>query len=695
MNPTSTSAPTSGPKPAAHRSVAFKLSLAALVSLLVVLLITMGIVSGLLWKDFGRMSTEEVSRYAAQVRALVQTFDETAQDQAHHDFAIFKANFPGKFAVAEVPGADGKPEAVLSYEGAALNGDFNVVDQFLKISGGATATIFARTGDDFIRVTTSVKKQDGERAFKTLLDRNHPAYALMNEGKTYVGRASLFGREYMSVYEPIREGNRTIGILYIGSDIGAILGKLETVMAAQKLFTSGAVYAVNLSSGPARGSVFGLPGAGKSLKVDEKDDDAKTWLASLAAIEQAGNLESKWSPRRSAEGDRATRFVAIERYKPWSWAIVAEAPLTEMMGEARYVLTWLWLGLAVALALLAVVLVAATRRLVGLPVQQLSTALGYLAQGDLTHEVSIRSRDEIGSLAQAMEGFRVRLVESLGTVRTSADSVSAASTEIAQGNQDLSGRTESQASALEETAASMEQLGATIRHNADSASQANQLAVGASRVAAQGGEVVSQVVRTMHDINASSQKIADIIGVIDGIAFQTNILALNAAVEAARAGEQGRGFAVVATEVRSLAQRTAAEAKAIKELIGASSSMVQQGSVLADQAGTTMQEVVSSIQRVADMVSEISAASNEQTAGVGQVGEAVTQLDQSTQLEQSTQQNAALVEEMAAAASSLSGQAEQMVMAIARFNLGNTGDSGQRTLQSPASGRAGQKRLGA
>ena len=688
MNPTSTSAPTSGPKPAAHRSVAFKLSLAALVSLLVVLLITMGIVSGLLWKDFGRMSTEEVSRYAAQVRALVQTFDETAQDQAHRDFAIFKANFPGKFEVAKMPGADGKPEAVLSYEGAALNGDFNVVDQFLKISGGATATIFARTGDDFIRVTTSVKKQDGERAFKTLLDRNHPAYALMNEGKTYVGRASLFGREYMSVYEPIREGNRTIGILYIGSDIGAILGKLETVMAAQKLFTSGAVYAVNLSSGPARGSVFGLPGAGKSLKVDEKDDDAKTWLASLAAIEQAGNLESKWSPRRSAEGDRATRFVAIERYKPWSWAIVAEAPLTEMMGEARYVLTWLWLGLAVALALLAVVLVAATRRLVGLPVQQLSTALGYLAQGDLTHEVSIRSRDEIGSLAQAMEGFRVRLVESLGTVRTSADSVSAASTEIAQGNQDLSGRTESQASALEETAASMEQLGATIRHNADSASQANQLAVGASRVAAQGGEVVSQVVRTMHDINASSQKIADIIGVIDGIAFQTNILALNAAVEAARAGEQGRGFAVVATEVRSLAQRTAAEAKAIKELIGASSSMVQQGSVLADQAGTTMQEVVSSIQRVADMVSEISAASNEQTAGVGQVGEAVTQLDQSTQ------QNAALVEEMAAAASSLSGQAEQMVMAIARFNLGNTGDSGQRTLQSPASGRAGQKRLG-
>ncbi len=652
-----------------RHSVAFKLSATALFSLLVVLLATMGIVSGLLWNDFGRLSRDDAKQYAAQVRMLVQTFDDTAQEQAKRDFTLFKANFPGQFSVAEAPGADGKPEAVLSFQGAAVNGDFEVVDRFSKDSMGAVAAIFARTGDDFIRVTTSLKKQDGERAYKTLLDRKHPAYALMNEGKTYIGRASLFGREYMTVYEPIREGNRTIGILFIGSDMGTILGKLDTVMAGQKLFATGAVYAVNLSAGPARGSIFGLPGAGKPLKLDEKDEQAKAWMASLAAVGQAGDLESDWSPRRSGEGDRATRYLAVEHYKPWNWAIVAEAPLTEMMSEARNVLAWLWLGVVVALALLTVVLVLATRRLVGAPVQQLSTALAYLAQGDLTHAVSVRSRDEIGTLAQAMEGFRARLVDSLGTVRTSADSVSAASTEIAQGNQDLSGRTENQASALEQTAASMEQLGATIRHNADSASQANQLAVDASRVAQQGGEVVSKVVSTMQNINSSSQKIADIIGVIDGIAFQTNILALNAAVEAARAGEQGRGFAVVAAEVRNLAQRTAAEAKAIKELIGASSAMVQQGSVLADQAGTTMQEVVSSIQRVADMVSEISAASNEQTAGVGQVGEAVTQLDQTTQ------QNAALVEEMAAAASSLRTQAQQMVEAIARFNLGQDATS--------------------
>lgn len=661
----------------ARYSVTFKLSVTALLSLLVVLLTTTGIVSALLWNDFGRLARDDAAQYAAQMRSLVQTFDDTAQEQAQRDFTLFKARLSGNFALSDAIGSDGKPEAVLTFQEAALNGNFEVVDRYTKDTLGAVATIFARTGDDFVRVTTSLKKQDGERAYKTLLDRKHPAYALMNEGKTYVGRANLFGRDYMTVYEPIRQGDRTIGILFIGSDISAVLRKLDVVMAKQKLFTTGAVYAVNTSAGPARGSVFGLPGPGQSLKLNDQDENAKAWLASVAAIEQAGNLESTWSPRRSDETDRAPRYAAIEQYKPWNWAIIAEAPVAEMTSGVRNVLVWLWLGVALALILLAVVLVVATRRLVGAPVQQLSTSLSYLAQGDLMHPVVVRSRDEIGALGEAMEGFRVRLLDSLSTVRTSADTVSLASIEIAHGNHDLSGRTESQASALEQTAASMEQLGTTIRHNSENANQANKLAVGASHVAQQGGEVVSKVVRTMQEINTSSQKIADIVGVIDGIAFQTNILALNAAVEAARAGEQGRGFAVVAAEVRNLAQRTAAEAKAIKELIGASSTMVQQGSVLADQAGSTMQEVVSAIQRVAVMVSEISAAGNEQTAGVGQVGEAVTQLDQTTQ------QNAALVEEMAAAASSLQAQAQQMVTAIARFNLGPSPD-GRQSLQLDA-----------
>ncbi len=651
------------------RSIAFKLSFVALASLLVVLVSTMALVSSMVWKSFGAASRGEVRQYSSQVGTLVKTMDESAQQLARRDFGLLKSTFSGAFSLAEQPGADGKPEAVMSFQGTPLNGNFDLVDRFTKDSQGAVATVFARTGDDFIRVTTSLKKQDGERAFKTLLDRKHPAYPLMAEGKTYIGRASLFGQDYMTVYEPIREGNRTIGILFIGSDIAPILGGLGQLMAVRKLFDTGGVYAVDVSSGPARGRITGLGGSGPAPVVDEKSEDGKAWLAALSAVEQTGDFESSWSPRPSGApgGTTARRFVAVERYKPWNWAIVAEAPQSELMGDARSALIWLWLGVGVAMVLLAVVLVVATRRLVGTPVQQLSTALGHLAQGDLTHGVAVQSQDEIGTLALAMEGFRMRLLESLGTVRASAESVSAASSEIAQGNQDLSTRTESQASSLEQTSASMEELGATIRHNADGAAQANQLAVRASQVATDGGKVVSQVVSTMHGINTSSQKIADIIGVIDGIAFQTNILALNAAVEAARAGEQGRGFAVVAAEVRNLAQRTAAEAKAIKELIGASSTMVQQGSVLADQAGATMQEVVHAIERVASMVAEISAATSEQTAGVGLVSDAVSQLDQTTQ------QNAALVEEMAATASSLRTQAEQMVGAVSQFNLGSQG----------------------
>ncbi len=285
-----------------------------------------------------------------------------------------------------------------------------------------------------------------------------------------------------------------------------------------------------------------------------------------------------------------------------------------------------------------------------------------VAQGDFTRSVHLNSGDTSSLMAQ-LSAMQSSLSAVVTSVRQGSEGIATASAEIAQGNHDLSSRTESQASALEQTAASMEQLSATVKQNADSARQANQLAMNASTVAIKGGEVVSQVVDTMKGINESSKRISDIISVIDGIAFQTNILALNAAVEAARAGEQGRGFAVVATEVRSLAGRSADAAKEIKSLINASVERVEQGSTLVGQAGTTMTEVVSSIRRVTDIMGEISAASNEQSLGVSQVGEAVTQMDQVTQ------QNAALVEEMAAAATSLSSQAGDLVQAVSIFKL--------------------------
>ncbi|MDR6213143.1 methyl-accepting chemotaxis protein [Paracidovorax wautersii] len=339
-----------------------------------------------------------------------------------------------------------------------------------------------------------------------------------------------------------------------------------------------------------------------------------------------------------------------------------EASRQEASAKAAQGRLILIVGTVLALAIGAGCAFVLSRSIIG-PLTLAATRAGQIAEGDLTQPIDAQGRDEAAELLRALQHMQQNLVRVVSGVRSNAESVATASAEISQGNNDLSARTEQQASALEETAASMEQLGSTVRQNADNARQANQLAMSASTVAAQGGEVVAEVVDTMKGINDASRKIADIIGVIDSIAFQTNILALNAAVEAARAGEQGRGFAVVAGEVRALAGRSAEAAREIKALIGTSVQRVEQGTQLVDRAGATMTEVVSAIRRVTDIMGEISAASSEQSAGVGQVGEAITQMDQATQ------QNAALVEESAAAAGSLKTQAGQLVEAVAVFRL--------------------------
>ncbi|HYS43946.1 MAG TPA: methyl-accepting chemotaxis protein, partial [Geobacteraceae bacterium] len=352
----------------------------------------------------------------------------------------------------------------------------------------------------------------------------------------------------------------------------------------------------------------------------------------------------------------------VKLVKEWGWVIGSGIYVDDVKKEVNQLKEKI-----IAATLLFSALVFAFAWLVAKRIKvALATAVAIserIAAGDLTANIEVQSQDETGQLMQALQEMNASLVRIVGDVREGSDSIATATKQIASGNSDLSQRTEEQASSLEETASSMEELTSTVKQNAENAQQANQLAISANDMAAKGGEVIKRVVTTMESITSSSKKIADIIGVIDGIAFQTNILALNAAVEAARAGEQGRGFAVVAGEVRNLAQRSAAAAKEIKGLIGDSVEKVEGGSRLVVEAGQTIQEVVSSVKRVTDIMAEITAASVEQSSGIEQVNTAITQMDEVTQ------QNAALVEEAAAAAESLEDQAQSLVELMSRFKL--------------------------
>jgi methyl-accepting chemotaxis protein len=417
--------------------------------------------------------------------------------------------------------------------------------------------------------------------------------------------------------------------------------------ALEKFVPSEAGRALRAKIAAARDAARPLNSKVIELAIAEQDDEATKLL-----MNEANPATQKWQEAL----DENIEFQKVNSIKQFNEAEAdyKQAKLLLIIANVVNVLMAVVLGWLVTRSI--------TSQLGGEPKQAAALAQA-VACGDLTVDVQLKEGDSSSMMAH-LKAMQDSLAKVVGHVRHGSEGVSNASAEIASGNNDLSARTEQQASSLEETAASMEQLSATVTQNADSARQANQLAHSASSIAVKGGEVVSQAVATMKDINESSRRIADIIGVIDGIAFQTNILALNAAVEAARAGEQGRGFAVVASEVRTLAGRSAEAAKEIKTLINASVERVEQGTVLVDQAGITMNEVVTSIKRVTDLMGEISSASNEQAAGVSQVGEAVVQMDQVTQ------QNAALVEEMAAAASSLKSQAMDLVQIVAVFKLG-------------------------
>lgn len=639
-----------------------KLAASAIGVMLSVLGVAISVVSWQVWTSAQELGTRTLSEAAQSTVDILRVYDDAARRASSKDIGLFKREFSGNFTLAQEERSETSAVSVLSDNGVPLNGNVELVDRFTEVTG-AVATVFARQDEDFVRITTSVKKADGSRAIGTMLDRKHPAYALMVEGKPYIGRAVLFGKTYATYYEPIQHSGRTIGILFIGTDLSEVLSSLTEVMRARRPFDGSFVYAVDISAGPTRGTVIGRRSAeGGSPAVPLDAAQHSDFTQRLVDGGSEGAFDAVWTPSLGSGAGGAKRVV-YARSDAWDWAVVSEAPLDQVMAGARGTLVMLWVANAIGVCALLVVILWLSRRLVAEPVRALRAALTRLAEGDLAIVLESSSRDELGQLTAGMEAFRQKLWDAFSTVRANAENVSSASSQIAVGNQDLSRRTELQASALQQTVATTHELGATVQRNAESAVVAGRLSQEASEVAVQGGSAVDKVVVTMQGIAQSSRRIGDIIGVIDSIAFQTNVLALNAAVEAARAGESGRGFAVVATEVRTLAQRSADAAKEIKALIAGSVEQVQQGTALVDHAGQQMNEVVTAAQRVAEIVSGIAAASAEQRDSVFKVREAVSQIDQSTQ------QNAALVEQSAAAAESLNVQAQRLVQVVALFRL--------------------------
>ena len=614
---------------------------------------------------------------AEAIARSLDIFDQTMQQNAENTYGVFRRQFASTFV------REGGAQGRLLSQGVALDGNATAeVDAFARDFAGANATVFVAEGEDFRRVTTSVKKENGDRAIGTLLDRKSAAYPALRAGQKFVGRTMLFGRPYMTVYDPVRDAaGQVVGVLYIGLDISRQQAAFGDAVGKTRLFDTGGLYVVNPSGGAEAATlVFHPSAAGKKLaEVLGPRGDAASWLARI------GDKDSVWIDGAPAvlggQAAHGAHYASVARSDANGWLAVAEVSASEVMAELYRQMAWLAGAIGLAALVLGFALVLFIRRTVQ-PLRELSEHVQAMGGGDLSRSLTSKRRDEMGVITRSVETMRDGLARVVRGVREGTDAIATASGQISAGNQNLSSRTEEQASSLEQTAASMEELTSTVKQNADNARQANQLAVSASEVAVKGGTVVGKVVDTMASINESSRKIVDIIGVIDGIAFQTNILALNAAVEAARAGEQGRGFAVVASEVRNLAQRSAAAAKEIKGLIDDSVGKVQTGSELVGEAGQTMDEIVSSVQRVTDIMGEITAASHEQTQGIEQINHAITQMDQVTQ------QNAALVEEAAAAAQSLQEQAGSLVQAVSTFRL--EGGSARPAARTAPEARAGE-----
>jgi len=600
---------------------------------------------------------------ADTLRELVGQLDDTMLQESDRFMLSFAAQVPGPYTLDAADTVEVAGQATPRFRSGevTLNGNFAIPDSFQATTGGAAATVFARSGEDFVRITTSLKKQGGERAVGTVLDRTHPAYAALMSGRAYRALAWLFGKPYMSKYEPVRDATgRVVGALFVGVNVNAELAMLKNRIRRKQVGGDGEFMVIDASPGPDQGRLMVGRGAAEgSVILNATDAGGKPWVRDMIAGKQ-GVMTHTAALGNTPAAERVTAFTT---YPDWQWIIAGSVPVQTLRAglvasRDRFLLAGVALALVVSAGFWWLL-----RRMVSVPLGTAAQAAARIAGGDLGTRMASRRQDEMGRLLRAIDGVGQGLSDIVGTVRASAAAIAGSTSQIASGNADLSARTAAQATSLERTVSSIDELSATVKQNADSAHDANEAVRSAAEAARTGGATVARVVGTMAGIHGNAQKVVDIIGMIDGIAFQTNILALNAAVEAARAGEHGRGFAVVAGEVRGLAQRSAGAAGEIKTLIQRTVADVRAGNEAVQQAGAAIEDIVRRVEGIAALMGDITVASREQAQGIALVNGAVNEMDNATQ------QNAALVEQAAAAAQSLHQQAQELRQAVEVFRL--------------------------
>jgi methyl-accepting chemotaxis protein len=629
---------------------------------LVVAVLTMGAMTAFVsWQNRSNaiktVESDMRTALAAANESLQLTFS-SASDSGRALLPVFVRALGGEPTLdgTQVPMGVAGDVPRLVVAGRTVNGELDAL-QRLSDYTGAEPGILLKQKDRWLRAATLLKDKQGRPDVGSALAANDFVAVTLERGKPYSGLVQRNGKWYAISLQPLLDAS---GVPFAGlsvrvdvdSEVKRLLAWIDKTRVA------------NIGT----------------LSVLSKTADGKGWsYLAGAGVKPGQSLSEVYSPAVRAKIDAGAEgfveaadevgvepaFVAWQGVKNWDWLMIAQGSRADFLAASRAILI-MQLAMMAAATVLIVGLVGWTSAATLRPMRDIVAGLARFGQGDLSGAIldaPAGSRNEIHMLFLSLGRTQDSLSAVVSTVRGGVDEINVGAREISAGNTDLSSRTEQQAASLEETAASMEQLAATVKQNAENAREANQLAANASDVAERGGAAVSEVVNTMAAISASSRKIVDIVAVIDSIAFQTNILALNAAVEAARAGEQGKGFAVVASEVRSLAQRSAQAAKEIKSLIEDSAGKVGAGAQQVERAGATMQEIVASVNRVTDIMGEIAAASGEQSSGIDQVNRAVAQMDEVTQ------QNAALVEQAAAAASSLEDQSDRLKQAVAVFKL--------------------------